>query len=127
MKDIVDLKKVRLQMLNDSTLIVQYKDGFTIEQSDAEEIDAMQITMCREHEVGMVVDIRNIENIVTKEAREFFTKKGKMLSYTKAVAIIQKGKQKNIETGILSFFNKPLYPTKSFENMEEALAWLENQ
>ena len=60
------------------------------------------------------------------EAKDYFTKKGKMLAYTKAVAVVQKSGQDNLPSGFLESFKKPIYPVKNFETRKEAIQWLKS-
>ncbi|MBK9191427.1 MAG: hypothetical protein IPM77_07880 [Crocinitomicaceae bacterium] len=113
MKDFIDFKKVSVELLENEILCTHYKNGFTITEADAREIDDAQLLMCAEKEVGMLVDLYDIDNKISKEAKEFFTKKGKMLAYTKAVAIVQKEKQDNLPGGFFSSFIKPIYPVRT--------------
>ena len=98
--------------------------GRSLTEADAREIDDAQLLMCAEKEVGMLVDLYDIDNKISKETKEFFTKKGKMLAYTKAVAIVQKEKQDNLPGGFFSSFIKPIYPVRTFESKQLALTWL---
>lgn len=126
MSEYIELKKATISMLKADVICVHYKSGFTIEEEDAIEIDELQASMAGGREVGMLVDIYNIENKVAKSAKDYFQNKGKMLPYTKGVAIVQKGKQENLKTGFFSALSKPLYPTKTFEARKDAVDWLQS-
>lgn len=124
MKDSIDLQKVSIKLLERGIVSTHYKSGFTITEEDARQIDDVQLTMCENKEVGMLVDLYDVDNKISKEAKEFFTKKGKMLAYTMAVAVVQKDHQDNLPGGFLSAFIKPKYPFRTFESKSLAVTWL---
>lgn len=124
MKDFVDFQKVTIELLDPEIICTYYKDGFTITEADARQIDEAQQLLSGGNEVGMLIDLYNVNNKISREAKEYFTKKGKMLAYTKAVAVVQKGGQDNLPGGFLASFVKPIYPVKNFETRKEAITWL---
>jgi len=121
----VELRTAFIERLDDNMLCTRYKRGFIIEEEDAKEIDDIQFQMAEGKETLLVVDILDIKNRVSKDAKNFFTKKGKMLPYTKAVAIVQAVNQSNLKTSFLSNWIKPIYPTQSFQTKKEAIDWLQ--
>lgn len=123
MKDSVELRTAFVEQLGDNIICVHYKEGFVIEESDAKEIDDMQYLMSGGKDILLMVDIFGVKNQVSKSAKEFFTKKGKMLPFTKGVAIVQKDVQTNLSTGFFSSWFKPLYPTKVFQTRKDAVEW----
>ena len=124
MDESVELRTAFIEQLGDNIICIRYKEGFVIEDMDAKEIDDMQHVMSGGKDMLLMVDIFGVKNQVSKSAKEFFTKKGKMLPFTKGVAIIQKDVQTNLSTGFFSNWFKPLYPTKIFETRKEAIKWL---
>ena len=121
----VELRTAFIERLSDNMLCTRYKRGFIIEEEDAKEIDDIQFQMTGGKETLLVVDILGIDNRVSKDAKEFFTKKGKMLPHTKGVAIVQAEDQSNLTTSFLSNWIKPIYPTESFQTKKEAIEWLQ--
>ncbi len=126
MKDFLDFKKVTVELVETGIICTYYKDGFTIEEADAREIDEAQQLLCGGNDVGMMIDLYNVKNKISREAKDYFTKKGKMLAYTKAVAVVQKSGQDNLPSGFLESFKKPIYPVKNFETRKEAIQWLKS-
>ena len=124
MKDYINLEKVSIQLLDKEIICTHNKSGYTIDANDAREIDNAQHVISRDLEVAMLVDIYNVDNKILKEAKEYFTKKGKMLALTRAVAIVQKSGQDNLPGGFFSGLIKPIYPVKTFETRQDALLWL---
>lgn len=126
MKDFVDLKKVSVELFDAEIICTYYKDGFTIDETDAREIDDAQQLLSGGNEVGMLIDLYDVKNKISREAKDYFTKKGKMLAFTKAVAVVQKSGQDNLPGGFLESFKKPIYPVKNFETRKEAIEWLKS-
>lgn len=124
MNALIDLPKAQIEILEGDILCIRYKDGFEVGIEDAREIDQIQFDLCAGKKVAILVDINQVSNTVTKEAKNYFNNKGKMLRQTKGVAIFQKDKQKNLRTNLWAELLRPLYLTKSFENREAALKWL---
>lgn len=122
--ELVELRTAFIERLADNMLCTRYKRGFIIEEEDAKEIDDIQFQMTGGKETLLVVDILGIKNRVSKNAKEFFTKKGKMLPFTKGVGIVQEEDQSNLTTSFLTNWIKPIYPTKIFQTRKEAIDWL---
>ena len=122
--ELVELRTAFIERLADNMLCTRYKRGFIIEEADAKEIDEVQFQMTGGIETLLVVDILGIKNRVSKNAKEFFTKKGKMLPFTKGVGIVQEEDQSNLTTSFLTNWIKPIYPTKTFQTRKEAIDWL---
>lgn len=120
----VELRTAFIERLGDNMLCTRYKRGFIIEEEDAKEIDDIQFQMTGGKETLLVVDILGIDNRVSKDAKDFFTKKGKMLPHTKGVAIVQEEDQSNLKTSFLSNWIKPIYPTETFQSRKAAIDWL---
>lgn len=124
MSESIELEKAALELLDGNILCIRYKDGFEIDLEDAKEIDQTQFDMSGGKKIRLLVDIYKVSNSVTKEAKNYFNNKGKMLRVTLAVAILQVDKQRNLKTSLLAEILRPLYPTKSFESKDRAMEWL---
>lgn len=125
MKDIVELEKATIEKLNDDVLITIYKHGGIVELEDAVEIDNTHFELCNGREVYTIVDMGGIENKVTKKAQEFYTKKGKMIPYIKAVGLVMDGLSNRLMARFYMSLYKPYYPTKIFSSRSRALKWFE--
>ena len=124
MEEKVDHPKATISKNSDGIIIVTYKSGTMIELSDAKEIDAIQVQLAEGKKMNVLIDVFEIENKVSEEARNFFTNKAKMISFTKKVATLQLDQQKNLKGNFFAGILRPLYETQSFDNRELAMNWL---
>lgn len=124
MEEKVDHPKATISKISDGIIIVTYKSGTMIDLSDAKEIDAIQVQLAEGKKMNVLIDVFEIENKVSEEARKFFTNKAKMISFTKKVATLQRDQQKNLKGNFFSGILRPLYETQSFDNRELAMNWL---
>lgn len=122
MKEQLDLDKAIVQKLDNDILVTKYKDGVEILEEDAQEIDATHLTMAQGKDMFIIVDFMQGEVKINKSAEEFFIYKGKMMPFTKALAIVTPNKS-SIISKIFSKPKKALYPTQEFSNVDEAKNW----
>lgn len=108
----------------EDVLITTYKPGVTVSQKDAFEIDNAHLTLCGGSDVYVLVNLKDDVKI-DLQAKEFFAHKGKMLAYTKAVAIV--GSEKNRGNFFAKLFKRShfWYDVKKFKSEEDAMKWFD--
>ena len=122
MKDLVELQKASVEKQDPDILITRYKDGVTISEADAKEIDASHLTMSQGNDMFIIVDLTFGDAVISSEAEEYFVYKGKMIPYIKGIAIISKQKS-SFFAKLFAKSAKTLYPTREFITFEEAHDW----
>ena len=124
MKDHIEMKKVTLSKVDDDTLMTRYKPEATISESDAQEIDNAHLTMSQGSDVFIIADFSADKVKIEKAAEEYFINKGKMIPFTKGIAIISSQKRSFFDK-LFSRTRKTLYPVKEFDSVERAMSWIE--
>jgi hypothetical protein len=122
MKDVVELPKASVEKIDPDVLITHYKPGAEISEEDAREIDGAHLTMAQGGEMFVMVDMTAGGARVDKSAEEFLIKKGRMVPYIKAVAVVKDHKSSFL-TKLFSGANKALFPKKEFTDAETAKEW----
>ncbi len=121
-----ELSKATIMRAEPDLLITRYRFDVVIDEADAEKIDEAHTQMCLGKEVFIIVDLQKGLTKISKEAEEFFTKKGKMVPYIKGVALVDNSKSSFFANFLLKLHNF-IYPTKSFSNLEDAARWIDTQ
>lgn len=124
--DKVNLKKATIMFAIPDILITRYKFNVTIDEEDAKKIDETHMALSGGREVYVVVDLREGQTTISKEAEQFFTTKGRMVPHIKAVALIQ-ATNPSIFSRFLEKFYNTVYSTKTFGSVDAALTWLDKQ
>jgi hypothetical protein len=127
MKDIVELPKASVEKLQPDVLITQYRSGAEIKEEDAVEIDGTQMSMSQGGEVFVMVDMTAKGSKIDRTADFYFSYKGKMVPYIKALAVIKENKSSFLAR--LFGMNKPtraLFPKKEFTDAEAAQKWFDS-
>lgn len=107
--------------LRDSILHVQYKPLVNINLEDAKVIVAQRLEHFKDLQFPVLIKSAKVKS-VEKPARSFLFSKG--LINVKAVAFVE---GRNMDRMIATFmfgFEAPRVPCQSFDNEEEAVAWL---
>lgn len=119
MKDVVELEKASIKKVNEDVLITQFKSGAEINERDAREIDGARVTMSQGGDMFLLVDLRAEGTVVEKSAEDFFQQRGKMIPFTKAVAVVKDSRLPSFS----KFLKRFMYPYKEFRTKEEAQEW----
>jgi hypothetical protein len=122
MKDLVELKKASVEKQDPDILITRYKDGVSISEDDAKEIDGAHLAMSQGNDMFIIVDLTFGSSEISSDAENFFVYHGKMIPYIKGIAIVSKTKS-SFFSRLFGKSSKTLYPTKEFITFEEAVSW----
>ena len=125
MADKYELDKAVIERLADDVLVTRYKDGMTIDEKDAMEIDQTSLFMSQGREIFVLVDMAGIKNKITVKASEYFTRKGKMIPHTRAVGLVIDALTAKLTSKVHQQIYRPLYPTKIFSSREDAINWFD--
>ncbi|MEZ4922635.1 MAG: hypothetical protein R2780_05625 [Crocinitomicaceae bacterium] len=125
MKESQEFENVIVEKISKDVLITKYKPATEISEKDAEEIDTAHLNMAQGNDMFVIVDLTAGQINVNKSAEEFFVYKGKMMPFTRAIAIVTPQKS-SVIAKIFGKSQKTLYPTKEFTDMEKALNWFDS-
>lgn len=123
MKEHQELSKAVVEKIDSDLLVTKYKAGSSVFEEDAAEIDGAHLTMSQGNDMYIIVDLSEGEVKIDKSAEEFYIYKGKMMPFTKAIAIVTQQKS-SVFSKIFSRPKKALYPTKEFSSVEDAKTWI---
>jgi len=121
-----ELSKATIMRVDPDILITRYRFDVVIDERDAKIIDEAHVQMCQGKDVFIIVDLEKGLTKISKSAEDFFSKKGQMLPYIKAVALVDGTKSSFFANFLLKLHNF-IYPTKSFLSVEDAVSWINDQ
>lgn len=121
MKDVVELEKASVLKEGQDVLVTEYKSYAEISEKDAWEIDGAYLSMSQGNDMFVIIDQTKGNTKVRKTAEDYLTKNGRMVPFTKAMAIIKRNKGFSLSRMLGKKF---IYPYKEFTTRDEALAWI---
>jgi hypothetical protein len=119
----MELKTVSIKKVEEDIIHNQYKSGIELSVNEAEEIDNVHITMCQGQDCFIIADFTGGNISFDKSAEEYFTSKGRMIPYTKGIAIVAPPKKSTLLSKVFNK-SKTWYPTKECQTLEEAHEWI---
>ncbi|UKN03591.1 hypothetical protein K6119_08700 [Paracrocinitomix mangrovi] len=119
----MELAKASIIKIDPDIILIKYKEGAKISETDAREIDEAQLTMCQGNDVFIIADLLNGNPEIDKLAEDYYVNKGRMIPFTKGIAIVAKTKS-SLFSRLFGKTTRTLYPTKEFASVDEAKAWL---
>ena len=114
--DIAEITKI------EDVLVTKYKANALISEEEAQLIDQAHITLASGQDMFIIVDFRNEGVSILDGAKDYFLHKGKMMPYTKAVAILGDIKSRGLLHKLLGR-SKTWYEVRKFGSAEEAHQW----
>ena len=121
MKDVVELEKASVLKEGQDILVTEYKSYTEIFEEDAKEIDGAYLSMSQGGDMFVIIDLSKGNTKVKKNAETYLTKKGKMVPFTKAMAIVRDTKSLRFSRMIGKRF---VFPYREFKTRDEALEWI---
>lgn len=122
-KKILETRCAEVWLEEDNIIYVSIKHGAEIKLDDVMEVKKTNAKLVGDRKHLLCINISNIKSI-TKEARDFTgdmeTKNERML----AMALIMGSPISRVVGNFYIGLNKPLYPTKLFNDKEKAFKWL---
>ena len=122
MKEHVELEKAIVEKIDPDILVTRYRPNAEVSESDAIEIDNAHLTMSQGKDMFIIADMSADSAHLDKSAEDYFIHKGRMIPYTKAIAIVSFHKSSFLSR-LFGASHKTLYPTKEFDTIEEANQW----
>ena len=96
----------------------------TLDLVSAEEIVEATYAICRGEQHAILTDGRDVAGVVTPQAREYMSSAAKMVQIRKASAIVTNSLANKLIANFYIRVNKPLNPTRVFNNESDAVHWL---
>ena len=121
MKDIVELEKASVLKEDQDVLVTEYKSYTEILEEDAREIDGAYLSMSQGSDMFVIIDQTKGNTKIQKTAEDYLTKNGKMVPFTKAMAIIKQNKGIKLSKMLGRKF---IFPYREFTTREDAMAWI---
>jgi len=126
-KKSIELPKANLHLIEESLVLLEFKNNVIIEAEDAKEIDQeIYYNLIDGKNFVVLTDARNIDSSITHEARFFFSEDKLVLAIRKAQALVVN----DIHTKLLANFYMNFYkskdPVKVFNDYHRAFVWLKS-
>jgi hypothetical protein len=124
-KNAIDIAAYWTWMGADGIARTKVKPHFDVTLTHARENSVVVNSLIKDKKFPLMVDVRDI-NSITREAREFFTTRGRETNINSMAVIIRS----TISRVIGNFFlgiDKPAVPTRLFDNEHEAETWLKTK
>ena len=116
-----------LWKLNKHMVLVRYKDGVHLAVEDAKAVIDGCIDLMEGRKFLAVVDARNMGGTLAKKAGDYFAHDEKFNSYLAAQALVVNDLAIKLIARFFIKLNEPIRPTKIFEDIEDAMVWLESR
>lgn len=123
MREHIELEKAIVEKIDQDVLVTRYRSNTDITVQDAQEIDNAHLTMAQGGDVFIIADLSIGSTRIAKSAQDYFIRKGRMIPYTKGIAIVSHQKS-TFFTRLFKGMSRTLYPTKEFSTFDEASAWI---
>lgn len=122
-KEILETKCVEMWLEEDNIVYVSVKPDSEVKLDDVTEIKRTKTKLIGEKKHVLCADIINIKSI-TKEARDFTAGQETKNESLLAMAFIIGAPISRVVGNFYIGLNKPIYPTKLFNDKEKAFKWL---
>ena len=126
-KESRELECATLWKLNEEVILVRYKDGIHLDVDDAIEVSAASIALMEDRKFLALVDARNMGGTLGKKAGDYFAKDENLNAHMKAQALVVNSLAIKLIARFYLKINKPLSEAKIFNEIEEAMDWLETK
>lgn len=103
-------------------LITAYKKGSKVDVKSARDIDLAHTTLASGNDMFIIADLSAGEIELSNQAKDFFLHEGKMMPFTKAVAIVGEIKSRGLMHKIFGK-SKSWYDVKKCGSIKEAEQW----
>jgi hypothetical protein len=123
-KDAINLTSYWTWKGPDGIVRTKVKPGYDITIRDAQENSVAVNSFASDKKFPLMIDSRDIHSM-TREAREFFSTRGRETNINSMAVIIRSPISRVIGNFFLGI-NKPAVPTRLFDNERDAALWLKN-
>lgn len=124
MKTKIEIACGTIEVLQENTLLLTYKDDYFIQIDDAIKIKDAFEAIYPTGPIYCIVNLKRKFLDISSEAQNFLARKSPVLPRVKCTAfVINNLPSRLIITFFISRF-RPIYPTRVFSNIDAALYWL---
>ncbi len=110
--------------LRDDYLYIKYKDGSTVDLSEAKIQSRLILDLCKGKKMPFLINFLDTSVRIDDDSRQFFANFGPHIHLRKAQAIVVNNIQSKLLVNFYIKHHKPKNPTKLFDNLEDALDWV---
>lgn len=110
--------------LRDEYLYIKYKSNSIVDLPEAKIQSKHIIDLCQGKEMPFLIDFLDVSARIDDESRHFFANDGPHIHLRKAQAIVVNNMQSKLLVNFYIKHHKPKNPTKLFDNLKDALAWI---
>ena len=114
----------KVSLSEDSIIHLTFNEGSIVNREEAEDLLKTRKELLNEPQL-LFVDLTSNTPKSSKSGRKY-NKSEEMNRLTKAMAVYCNSSLSKIVGNILIVFNKSVFPSKIFDNKQEALDWLES-
>ena len=122
-KEFTDTRMARIWVEAEKVVFIDTKPAAEFDVADIKELQEISLKLAGGCDYVICADINNIKS-VTKEARDFSGDKMGDHKSLLAVALIMGSPISRVIGNLFMGLNKPIYPTKLFNDKEKAYKWL---
>jgi hypothetical protein len=126
-KESRELDCATLWKLNNEVILVRYKDGTNLELEDAVAVRDAFIELAGGRKFLGIVDARNMGGTLGRKASDYFAKNEKFNAHMMAQALVVNNLALTLIARFYIMMSNPISEPKIFNNLEEALDWLETK
>lgn len=124
-KQVIELKKIRIELLEEGLVENHFKSGDTIEVDDIIELRKENLKLMNSRPYTVLVTAEELTSF-SRETREYIASK-KFAGLTIAKALLISGLGQRIIGNFYMQVNRPFIKTRLFTEKDKALAWLRLQ
>ena len=122
-----ELECATLWKLDESILLIRFIDGFNLNLEDAIAVRDASFELSEGKKFLTLIDARNIGGSLGKRASEYFAQNEELSARRMAQAIVVNTLALKLIVRFYMKINKPRREAQTFDNVEEALVWLESK
>ncbi|MCO6501201.1 MAG: hypothetical protein J5I47_12610 [Vicingus serpentipes] len=124
-KKTIDLPKIVLHLVEEGLVLGKPKNNIVLEIEDIQEIDQLIYDkLVFGNPFVVIIDARDVDSTVSREAREFLSKNELVLPIRKAQAIVVNNLHTKLLANFYMKFHKPINPIKVFSDYASAYQWI---
>ncbi len=122
----IDIECGSIEIFQENTLLLTYKDNYFVEIDDALKIKDAFETLCPEGPIYCIVNLKKQFLNMSSEAQVFLARKSPVLPRVMCTGFVLNNLPSRLI--IMFFINRfrPTYPTRVFSNVDAAIAWADS-
>lgn len=124
-KESIDLICATLWKLNDEIILLRFKDGVHLDEQDAIDVKNGCIELFEGRKFLILVDARNLGLTLGRQGSDYFAKNKEFNDVLQAQALLVNSLALKLIARFYITISKPISEAQIFNDLEEALEWLD--